>query len=129
MAHEQYLSYAEYQILGGALPETTFNLLEFKARKRIDYLTASRVQDMTTVPTAVKQCMMSLIALENTVGIEVQATKPTVVSFSTDGYSENYGKAMDADEAGQNMNRLVAQLLYGEKNDKGVPLLFRGVYA
>ena len=38
-----YLTYEEYQAYGGTLPEADFTLAEFRARKRIDYLTASRV--------------------------------------------------------------------------------------
>lgn len=127
MAHSKYLTYAEYVERGGTLPETSFNLLEFKSRKRIDYLTASRVQNMAEVPEAVKMCVMCLISLENTVGVQAQAEKPVVTSFSTDGYSESYGKAMGAADADKSMNAVVGEYLYGEKDDNGVPLLYRGV--
>ena len=127
MAHSKYLTYAEYVERGGTLPETSFNLLEFKSRKRIDYLTASRVQNMAEVPEAVKMCVMCLISLENAVGVQAQAEKPVVTSFSTDGYSESYGKAMGAADADKSMNAVVGEYLYGEKDDNGVPLLYRGV--
>ncbi len=127
MAHSKYLTYAEYVERGGTLPETSFNLLEFKSRKRIDYLTDSRVQSMAEVPEAVKMCVMCLISLESTVGVQAQAEKPVVTSFSTDGYSESYGKAMGAADADKSMNAVVGEYLYGEKDDNGVPLLYRGV--
>ena len=81
MAHDVYLTFEEYTEFGGTLPQASFTLLEFKCRKRIDYLTDSRVQGMAAVPEAVKLCMMSLIAMENAAGAEAQATNPVVTSF------------------------------------------------
>ena len=122
-----YLTYDEYKKYGGALSETDFTVLEFKCRKRIDRLTDCRVQNMASVPEAVKLCMMSLIKMENTVGIEAQVENPVVTSYNTDGYSESYGKALGASEASQAMNKTVLSMLYGELDDNGVPLLYRGV--
>lgn len=127
MSHPVYLTFAEYQAYGGTLPETSFSLLEFKSRKRIDYVTDSRVQNMAEVPEAVKLCMMCLISLENSVGVQAQAEKPVVTSFSTDGYSESYGKALGVAAADKSMNVTVREYLYGETDDEGVPLLYRGV--
>lgn len=127
MSHPVYLTFAEYQAYGGTLPEASFTLLEFKSRKRIDYLTDSRVQNMGNVPEAVKLCMMCLISLENSVGVQAQAENPVVTSFSTDGYSESYGKALGVADADKSMNTAVREYLYGETDDAGVPLLYRGV--
>ena len=117
MAHDVYLSYEDYQALGGALPQNSFALLEFKCRKLIDRATDSRVQDMENVPEAVKKCMMSLVNLE----------RPTVTSFSNDGYSESYGKALSVEDARKSMQSLIESMLYGETDDNGVPLLYRGL--
>lgn len=127
MAHAHYLTYDEYKEMGGAVPQTEFIQLEFKARKRIDYLTDSRVKDMVNIPEAVKMCMMSLITVEAAVGVEAQVLNPVVTSYNTDGYSESYGKAMGAEDAAVSMNATVRTLLYGETNDEGIPLLYRGV--
>ena len=127
MAHDVYLTYDEYKSLGGSAPATDFALLEFKARKRIDYLTASRVQNMAKVPQAVKMCMLSIITVDSTAGAEAQATKPVVTSFNTDGYSESYGKAMSVQDASSSITRIIKTGLYGETDDNGVPLLYRGV--
>lgn len=127
MAHSAYLTYAEYQNYGGTLPQTAFPQLEFKCRKRIDYLTDTRVQAMQSVPEAVKLCMVCLIDLESKVGIVAQVDNPVVTSFNTDGYSENYGKALGAGEANKSMNEAVKAYLYGEVDDNGTPLLYRGV--
>lgn len=127
MAHAQYLTYAEYTSYGGTLSATVFPMWEFRARKRIDYMTASRVQDMTTVPEAVKLCMMSIIGIDNKIGVEAQIDNPVVTSFGTDGYSESYGKALGADDAEKAMSASIRSMLYGENDDNGVPLLYRGV--
>lgn len=128
MAHEKYLTYEEYQQYGGTLPETDFTIYEFKCRKRIDYLTDCRVQAMESVPEAVKLCMMSLINIDNKSGVEAQIDNPVVTSFSTDGYSESYGKAIGAADAEASMTAAIKSSLYGELDDNGVPLLYRGVY-
>lgn len=127
MAHPAYLTYTEYKKLGGVLPRSDFTRLEFKCRKRIDYLTDSRVQAMKEIPEAVKLCMMSLIAVEHSAGAEAQAQNPTVTSFSTDGYSESYGNALSTSEAAASMDGTIRTMLYGEYDDNGVPLLYRGV--
>lgn len=127
MAHSVYLTYEEYQKYGGTVDQTSFPLLELACRKRIDYLTASRIQGMKEVPDAVKLCMVSLINVESAVGIESQANRPQVTSFTTDGYSESYGKALSTAEASAGQVDMIRTALYGEVDDEGVPLLYRGL--
>ena len=123
-----YLTYAEYEEWGGTLDQTAFENLEFKARKRIDYLTDCRVRDhLAEITEAVKRCVLSLVEMESQIGIEAQATSPSVTSFSTDGYSENYGNSIEAEEAGTRMNELVAAMLHCEVDDTGTELLYLGV--
>lgn len=124
--HDQYLTYEEYTGYGGAESQAAFTLLEFKARKRIDYLTASRVQNMEAVPESVKLCMMTLINVDAKVGVEAQAINPQITSYNTDGYSESYGNALSADDAARQMDKQITAMLYGERDDNGVPLLYRG---
>lgn len=126
MAHSKYLTYAEYQEMGGTLGEADFNLAEFRCRKRIDRQTFDRIQDMDLVPEAVKLCMMSLIGIDSKVGAEAQVDAPVVTSFNTDGYSESYGKALGVEDAEKTMSSSIRSMLWGEKNDRGVPLLYRG---
>ena len=122
-----YLCYNEYKGYGGTASNTEFTALEFRARKRIDRLTASRVQNMSEVPEAVKLCMMSLIGIDSKAGVEAQANNPVVTSFNTDGYSETYGKALSVEDADKAMSASIRSMLYGETDDNGVPLLYRGV--
>jgi len=127
MAHTVYMTYEEYQDFGGTEDASTFRVLEFKARKLIDYLTDSRVQDMTTVPEAVKLCQLSLMSMEAKAGTETQIVTPAVTSFNVEGYSESYGNLPNADAARSQMADVVRSMLYGETDDYGVPLLYLGV--
>jgi hypothetical protein len=125
-----YLTPDQYIAYGGQLSAIAFTPLELKSRKRIDKLTDCRVQPMAeagNVPEAVQLCMMALIDMESKAGIAAQATTPSPTSFSTDGYTESYGNMPDAAAADAQMDRLVKEYLYGEKDDHGVPLLYRGV--
>lgn len=124
-----YLTYSEYTEYGGSASKTDFTLLEFKARKRIDRLTASRVEKMKTVPKAVKLCVTSLIEIDRKAGVEAQVNNPVVTSFNTDGYSESYGKALSVADAEKSMSATIKSMLWGETDDNGVPLLYRGVEA
>lgn len=125
---KRYLTYAEYQKYGGNLPETEFNLSEFRAQKRIDYLTDNRVEGMQEVPEEVKLCMMSLIKVDGKAGVDALADTPLLSSFSTDGYSESYGSAADQIATMQKtMDATIREMLYGVTNDEGVPLLYRGL--
>ena len=123
-----YLTYIEYTGYGGDLSEAAFITAEFKARKRIDYLTDCRVQKMQAVPEEVKLCMMSIIAVESRFSAENLANSPVIASFNTDGYSESYGSASDqAAVIGRSLDATIRELLYGVTDDKGVPLLYRGL--
>ena len=129
MAHAKYLTYEEYQSYGGTASETAFTMLEFRARKRIDRQTFDRVQNMASVPEAVKLCMMSLMTIDSKVGVEAQVENPVVTSFNTDGYSESYGKALSAEDADSSMSASIRSMLWGERDDNDVPLLYWGLEA
>ena len=123
-----YLTYAEYVDYGGTMAETDFTLAEFRARKRIDWLTDSRVAAMAEIPEAVKMAMMAIVKADGTVSVDAQASAPLVASFTTDGYSESYGSAAERTATMERqLSRELAQLLHGVKDDNGVPLLYRGV--
>lgn len=123
----EYLTYSEYTNRGGTLGPADFMQAEYDARKRIDKWTDMRVQHMEAVPEDVKRCMMRLIAVGSSAGVEAQINKPTVTSFNTDGYSESYGHALSAQDADAAMDKIIQTGLYGVENDYGVPLLYRGV--
>lgn len=125
-----YLSYEEYTGCGGALSEADFTLAEFRARKRIDYLTDCRVAAMAEVPEAVKLCIMQIIAVDGKFSPEALSKEesPVAVSYNTDGYSESLGSQEDQLAAAmKSLNASIREMLYGEVDDRGVPLLYRGL--
>ena len=126
MAHAVYLTWTEYMEYGGSASLAAFPVLEFKARKRIDFLTANRVQNMESVPDAVKYCMASIMNMDNASGAEAQSTNPQMTSFNTDGYSESFGHSLSADDTERQITKQISAMLYGETDDNGVPLLYRG---
>ena len=65
MEYGKYLTYNEYQELGGTLDQTSFNLLEFEARQIIDKYTFGRLKELDTQNQEVKLCVYKLITLGN----------------------------------------------------------------
>ena len=97
----QYLSYAEYQELGGsAIGEMPFNLLEFEARRMIDIKTFNRLKDQEQIIQEVKLCEYELINKIKSY-IETSSTVGNVASENTDGYSISY---ITADRIGEVVN-------------------------
>ena len=88
----QYLTYEEYRGLGGTLDQTPFNILEFEARRRIDFRTQNRLKDSKEVPQEVKMCEYQIIENISSYNISknVVETNGNISSVSTDGYSESY---------------------------------------
>lgn len=94
----QYLSYAEYQALGGsAIGTTPFNLLEFEARRKIDIKTQNRLVNQKDIPQAVKLCEYALINSINGYvnALNNVATNGNIKSENTDGYSITYLSASE----------------------------------
>ncbi len=91
MFNGQYLTYLEYQSLGGTLEETPFNLLEFEARKQIDLRTQNRLKDVDTIPNEVKLCDYHLIDKIMSFANTIQtASQNNVKQENIDGYSVTY---------------------------------------
>lgn len=89
----QYLTYAEYQALGGsAIGEMPFNLLEFEARRQIDIRTFNRLKDIDNedIPQEVKLCIYSLINTINSFAFSKEKASGNIASENTDGYSISY---------------------------------------
>ena len=56
-----YLLYSEYTSFGGTQAESSFNILEPKARRKLDYFTQNRLQIATTIISEVKELMTEFI--------------------------------------------------------------------
>ena len=86
----QYLTYAEYQELGGsAIGNMPFNLLEYEARKLIDARTFNRLKNQSEILQDVKLCEYELINKIQSY-LDVSNQIGNVSSENTDGYSISY---------------------------------------
>ena len=86
----QYLTYAEYQELGGsAIGEMPFNLLEFEARRQINIRTFNRL-DSEDIPQEVKLCVYALINGLSDFATASSNASGNIASENTDGYSISY---------------------------------------
>ena len=87
-----YLSYEEYNDLGGTLTETPFNLLEFEIRRKIDERTQGRLKKVSVIPQEVKMCVFALM---NSFEVYNSNKKQNITSESIDGYSVSYGSIQE----------------------------------
>lgn len=91
----QYLTYTEFQALGGsAIGNMPFNLLEFEARRQIDIRIFNRLKDIDSedIPQEVKLCEYALInGLQDFANSNSNiSSNGNVASENTDGYSISY---------------------------------------
>lgn len=113
-----YLTYADYESMGGTLKQAVFQRLEFKARSLVDTRTFGRLKGLTEAPEAVKRLIFELVAVS-----EADIAGGAVTSVSNDGYSETYAVVNNEEKA---LN-LIAAYLSTERTADGTPLLYRGV--
>lgn len=108
----QYLTYEEYQSLGGSLDTMPFNLLEFEARKRIDLRTQNRLKDIDEIPNEVKLCVFNMI---NTIQSYVSEQNKNVSSEHVGEYSVSYGSNIKELVQGKEteLNDIIMHDLYG----------------
>ena len=132
-----YLTYAEYQSMGGTLSETEFENFEFEARSLIDWYTFNRLNNETEYPEAVKRCVFKLIQLVQAKGTSLplgnaSTGTATIASQSNDGVSIRYN-VMSASQLFDSVKRetgeVIQRCLNGVVNSLGHRLLYRGVYA
>ena len=136
-----YLTYAEYEDMGGQISEeTAFQQLEFEARTIIDWWTFNRLQNETNYPEAVKRCMLALISLLETrqkaMVVDGQSQSDGsvtagIASESNDGVSASYNtlSAKDAvDAVGDRLETTVRMYLANVRDSLGRKVLYRGLY-
>ena len=91
-----YLSFAEYTSFGGTVVESTFNILEPKARRKVDYFTQNRLQTATTIIGEVKELMTEFINR-----MSVPALNGNVTSYSNGiesfGFGQNQTDALNGE--------------------------------
>ena len=108
----QYLTYEEYQSLGGSLDTMPFNLTEFEARKRIDERTQNRLKDIDEIPNEVKLCIFNMI---NTIQTYASEQNKNVSSEHVGEYSVSYGSNIKELVRGKEteLNDIIMHDLYG----------------
>lgn len=123
----QYLTYDEYQELGGSLDQTSFSILEFEARQSVDKYTFGRLKDLETQILEVKMCIYRLINIINSYK-ELEVQNKAYSSESIDGYSLSFTTPSKAtvearrDEIGE----VVKEYLVDCKLEDGTPYLYCG---
>ena len=119
----QYLTYAEYKQLGGKLDEMPFNVLELRARGKVDERTLGRLKDLPKQITEVKACIFRLIEIMN--NNEIRKTQ-NISSENTDGYSVSYGTVTSTDETKQ-YDDIIRDYLLTCRLEDGTPYMYCGV--
>lgn len=127
-----YLTYDEYEQMGGQLSEAAFSALEFRASKAVDTLTHGRVMNEQPVRTAVKQAVYALIGTMHMDDENASAYGGRdVQSMSNDGVSVTFSAAAAGGDAARaqnaRYNNVLKAFLFGEVTEDGVPLIYAGV--
>ena len=125
---KQYLTFIEYQELGGTLEETPFNVLELEAQKSIDKYTFGRLKDLDNQINEVKVCDYKLIELLNTYSSYENQNK-SISSENIDGYSISYSQATEnVSKAKINEIKNIIKTYLAECClEDGTPYLYAGV--
>lgn len=101
----KYLTYEEYVELDDKLSVSSFNILEYEARRKIDERTQSRLVDVDVIPTQVKMCVFNLINTINSYLEQNSNSSKNIASESIDGYSVSYISASDIQQVLANKNK------------------------
>ena len=147
-----YLTYADYQNMGGTLDETTFNNYEYEAETIVNWYTFNRLKDDAPedYPDELAKCMYALIELvkvqhdaltlgktyDAEYGDNSDTSSASVKSMSNDGVSISFNTVDASDIYGKltslgNANpyaQLVFRYLQGVRNSLGKRLTYRGLY-
>ncbi len=122
----QYLTYKEYQSLGGTLAEMPFNLLEFKARKEIDKYTFGRLEEIGNGYNEVKLCVNDIIGILG-LYLNYDNQDKTISSVNTDGYVESYN--LDVSGMEKSKDDKIKNIIYNYLSNlylDDTPILYRG---
>lgn len=138
-----YLTYSDYQNMGGTLDETTFNDLEFAAECKVNWYTFNRLkkEKPEDYPAELPRCMFRLIKLINEQQMASaidgygddsnSSITAGIASYSNDGVSTSFNvlSASEAvEQAGKQMEQCIKEYLADVKNSLGRKLLYKGLY-
>lgn len=135
-----YLTYEEYQSMGGTLDSVSYGNYEFEAEALINWYTFNRLKNDTVYPEAVKRLMKYLIDLAvqranllnaSGSGDSEISTGAAVASQSNDGVSISYN-VLSAAQIMESLkgqeSRTIQRYLQDVMNEAGRKLLYRGLY-
>lgn len=80
-----YLTYEDYQSMGGTLDETTFNNFEYEAESYVNWYTFRRLVNETEYPSELARCMNRLIELAKLKADTMLLGKQTTVTIDDEG--------------------------------------------
>ena len=119
-----YLTYNEYQSIGGTLTEAAFNRNIDRAELMIDRRTQKRLRDLESLPEEVKPLCRDLVEYiaENTVQKAI-----TSRSQSAGGVSESESYAtLTAEEYAAKIDEMFADYLSTVYTKNGICVLYKG---
>ena len=116
-----YLTYADYQSMGGTLAQAAFNSFVFEAGRHIDRLTHERVVGETPVREAVKNLTFRIVEFLRT---SSEAMNSGIKSAGNGAASVTY---FTPKEIRAQIARFSADYLAGEITDDGTLLMYAGV--
>ena len=96
-----YLTFEEYQALGGKCTQDAFLTLQFDTESKMDYITSGRlaklIEELGTVPKEVQMLEVKLVNIENNFKME---RDDNITSYSNGiesfGYGDTSNKSLDA---------------------------------
>ena len=126
-----YLTYDEYDEMGGIMDDVLFKRFEAKARKLIDAMTFGRLQGNMPVRESVKNCMFELVQAMHEDETNVGFSGREISSMSNDGVSVTYvtGNSQTGAQNGSGARYagIVRTWLTGETDACGNHVLYAGV--
>jgi hypothetical protein len=123
----QYLTYEEYNKIGGTLDLTAFSRYIDRACGFVRNETFCRIEKMRDVPGAVRACVRDLVEYlaANTASGKIVTSK----SQSAGGVSESESyESKTADEMNCEMQNIVYDYLASVTDDYYTPLMYRGAW-
>lgn len=96
-----YLTFEEYQALGGKCTQDAFLTLQFDTESKMDYITSGRlaklIEELGTVPKEIQMLEVKLVNIENNSKME---RDDNTTSYSNGiesfGYGDTSNKSLDA---------------------------------
>lgn len=113
----QYLTYEEYKLLGGKLVKPSFNLLEYRAEKKIDQMSSNRFRKLKKYPQSLKLCVYELIDVFYSEGDYITLNETV----------GNYSKTKQSRETIEREKGNIIKQYLSEEVINGVGALYRGV--